>query len=64
MDSNKSDSDRLVRIETLLEGIADKDRDFESRLRKLERIVWIGIGLSAAVGSGIGSFVGQLGGAG
>lgn len=59
-DYPRSDTERLVRIETLLEGIATKDNDFESRLRKLERIVWIGVGLSAAAGSALGSFVGQV----
>lgn len=55
-----NDSARLVRIETLLEGIADKDRDFEARLRRVERIMWVGIGLGASAGSAIGSYVGQL----
>lgn len=55
-----TDSERLVRIETLLEGIADRDRDFESRLRRVERILWIGIGLAAGVGSAAGSLSARL----
>lgn len=54
------DSARLVRIETLLEGIAAKDQDFEVRLRRVERVMWIGIGLSASLGSAVGSFVGRM----
>lgn len=61
----RTDSGRLVRIETLLEGIADRDRDFETRLRRVERILWVGIGLAASAGSAVGSYAGSLaGGAG
>jgi hypothetical protein len=56
-DKAMTDSERLVRIETMLEGITDRDRDFETRLRRLEKILYIGIGLAAALGSAGGSFV-------
>lgn len=56
----KSDSDRLVRIETLLEQIVSRDNDHETRIRKLEKIVWIGCGIAAAAGSAVGSLAGKL----
>lgn len=59
-DVTRTDSERLVRIETLLEGIAAKDNDFEARLRRVERIIWVGIGAASSVGSAVGSFVGIL----
>lgn len=59
-DLPRTDTERLIRIEVLLEGIAEKDRDFETRLRRLERIVWIGVGISATAGSAVGSFIGQI----
>jgi len=60
MPDNRTDSDRLVRIETLLEGIAAKDQDFENRLRRVEKILYLGIGFAAAAGSAVGSFAGTL----
>ena len=60
MMTDRADSDRLVRIETLLEVAAASDVDFESRLRRVERILWIGIGAATAAGSAIGSFIGQI----
>lgn len=52
--------ERLVRIETMLQTmIASSDNthsDHETRIRKLERALWIAVG-AASVGGGI---VGQL----
>lgn len=60
MNPDRADSDRLVRIETLLEGITTRDQDVETRLRRVEKVMWMGIGLAAAGGSAVGSYVGQL----
>jgi hypothetical protein len=57
-----NDSQRLVRIETLLRGISSKGDDHEIRIRRLEKVLYIGIGVAAAGGSAIGSYIGQLGG--
>lgn len=59
-----NDSQRLVRIETLLIGMATRDDDHETRIRRMEKILWLGMGFSAAVGSAAGSYMGSLGGAG
>ena len=61
-DPTMSDSQRLVRIETLLIGMASSDTDHETRIRRLEKVLYIGIGVAAAGGSAIGSYIGQLGG--
>lgn len=55
-----NDTNRLIRIETLLVGIAARDDDHETRIRKLERALYIGIGLAAALGSAIGSLAGNV----
>lgn len=60
IDPTMTDSQRLVRIETLLIGMADRGNDHETRIRRLERVLYIGIGLAASMGSAVGSYVGQL----
>lgn len=55
-----SDSERLIRIETLLLGQADSTKDHENRIRRLEKVLYIGIGIAAAGGSAVGSYIGQL----
>jgi len=62
LDPTMNDSQRLVRIETLLIGMATSDSDHETRIRRLEKVLYIGIGVAAAGGSAIGSYIGQLGG--
>lgn len=62
LDPTMNDSQRLVRIETLLLGISSKGDDHEARIRRLEKVLYIGIGVAAAGGSAIGSYIGQLGG--
>lgn len=43
-----------------VEGKLDKQLDdHETRLRKVEKFMYVATGLSAALGSGIGSFVGK-----
>jgi hypothetical protein len=62
LDPTMSDSQRLIRIETLLIGMTSKGDDHEMRIRRLEKVLYIGIGIAAAGGSAIGSYIGQLGG--
>lgn len=59
-DPSMSDSQRLIRIETLLLGIVAKGDDHETRIRRLEKVLYVGIGMAASVGSAVGSYVGQL----
>lgn len=55
-----SDSERLIRIETLLVQFADHTKDHETRIRRLEKVLYIGIGIAAAGGSAVGSYIGQM----
>ncbi len=55
-----SDSERLIRIETILLSMKDSGDDHETRIRRLEKVLYIGIGIAAAGGSAIGSYIGQL----
>lgn len=55
-----SDTERLIRIETMITSIATRDADHETRIRKLERALYIGIGLAAALGSAVGSLAGNV----
>lgn len=48
--------ERLARIETKLDSALGRLDDHEPRIRKLERIVWIGAGLAGAAGG----YLGQL----
>lgn len=60
LDPAMTDSQRLIRIETLLLGIAARGDDHETRIRRLEKVLYVGIGMAASVGSAVGSYVGQL----
>lgn len=60
--SHDDDAQRLMRIETLLIGMATRDDDHETRIRRMEKILWIGMGFSAAVGSAAGSYIGNISG--
>lgn len=48
--------ERLVRIETKLDAYNTSNADHETRLRRLERALWIAVG-AAGVGGGV---IGQL----
>lgn len=52
-----TDSQRLVRIETLLEVMTRSNSDFETRIRKLERWQWLATGLAGGVGGVLGQAI-------
>lgn len=55
-----SDHDRIVEIHTLLrEKVVPKTDDHETRIRRLERSMWLAAGFAAAAGSAIGSVIGS-----
>lgn len=55
-----TDSQRLVRIETLLEVVTKGNADFETRIRRLERWQWLATGLAGGIGGVLGQAVQQL----
>ncbi|HEX4816711.1 MAG TPA: hypothetical protein VFV66_28550 [Nonomuraea sp.] len=56
--------ERLARIETKLDNAIGRADDHETRIRRLERALWLVTGAAAAVGGALGSIVQQvLGGA-
>ena len=52
--------DRLVSIETKLDISISRVDDHETRIRRLERAVWIAAGAAAAGGGVIGSLAQQI----
>ena len=52
-----TDSQRLVRIETLLELTTKQNSDFEARIRKLERWQWLATGLAGGIGGVLGQAI-------
>lgn len=50
-----SDRDLLVEIHTTVKAQTNSISDHEIRLRRVEKILYIGIGLSAGAGSAVGS---------
>lgn len=50
-----SDRDLLVEIHTTVKAQVAAITDHEVRLRRVEKILYIGIGLSAGAGSAVGS---------
>jgi hypothetical protein len=56
-------SERLVRIEVKLDQALVQHGDHETRLRRLERALWMVTGIAASAGGGIGALLVQaLGG--
>ena len=53
-------AERLARIEVKLDAVLSKHDDHESRLRRLERALWVVTGFAAALGGGIGSVITKL----
>lgn len=52
---------QLALIDQKVTQLLTQDNDHEARIRKLERMVWIATGFAAAIGSAVGSFIGQAG---
>lgn len=55
-----TDSQRLARIEVLLEMMVKGDADHESRIRKLERWQWVAMGFAGGIGGVIGQSIQAL----
>ncbi|MCE7008726.1 hypothetical protein LWC34_38835 [Kibdelosporangium philippinense] len=57
-------TDRLTRIETKLDLALTQHReelnDHETRIRKLERALWIAAGFAATAGGGVGAVISQI----
>lgn len=53
-------AERLARIEVKLDAVLSNHNDHESRIRRLERALWIATGFAAAFGGGIGSVITKL----
>lgn len=54
---DQSDHDLLIRIEAKLDAWRVSQDDHETRLRKLERMLWIATGLAMAGGAGLSKIV-------
>ena len=54
--------ERLVAIETKLDVLIGKKDDHETRIRKLEKWVWIVGGAAGAIGGSISRLIPALGG--
>ena len=52
--------DRLVSIETKLDIAISRVDDHESRVRRLERVVWIAAGAASAAGGVLGALARNL----
>jgi hypothetical protein len=52
--------ERLTRIEVKLDTAISRVDDHETRIRRLERIVWVAAGAAAAGGGVVGSIAQQL----
>lgn len=50
----------LARIEVKLDRVISDNSDHESRLRRVERLVWAVAGAGTVVGGGIGSIVSKF----
>jgi len=55
--SEVEDHDTLLRISTVVDHIDQTMTDHEGRLRRIERIVWVAMGLAATAGGSIGSVI-------
>lgn len=52
--------ERLVRIETKLDTFNERSTDHESRIRRLERTMWIAVGAAGAGGGILGQLIAPL----
>lgn len=52
--------ERLIRIETKIDGFLQIHTDHETRIRTLEKLLWRASGLAMAMGGAIGTIANQL----
>jgi hypothetical protein len=52
--------ERLTRIEVKLDAAMSRGDDHETRIRRLERVVWIAAGAAATGGGLLGSIIQQM----
>ena len=50
---------RLAVMDTKLDALLNQRQDHETRIRRLERWVWVATGVAAAIGSAVGSYLGS-----
>lgn len=60
MDAEREVLDRLISIETKLDSVIRRGDDHESRLRRLERALWLATGAAAAGGGLVGSIAQRI----
>ena len=46
-------------MDTKLDALLNQRQDHETRIRRLERWVWVATGVAAAIGSAVGSYLGS-----
>jgi len=56
--------ERLARIETKLDNAISRSDDHETRIRRLERALWLVTGAAAVGGGALGSIISKLVGGG
>lgn len=52
----------VARMEGRLDGVLALGVAHETRIRKLERALWVAVGAGAEAGGGVGAIVAKLGG--
>lgn len=52
--------ERLIRIESKLDSFLNTHIDHETRIRKLEKALWLATGFATTAGGGLGTLVSQL----
>lgn len=50
----------VARMEGKLDGVLASSADHETRIRKLERALWVAVGAGAAAGGGVAAVVSKL----
>ncbi len=49
-------------VSEVLRGHTDSIKDHENRIRRIEKVMWVGLGASAAAGSVVGNAISNLAG--
>lgn len=52
--------DKLVELVVAMSPVPARMEDHETRLRSLERKIWMAAGFAAAIGTGLGTVLSQL----